>query len=67
MIYRDSKYKGFRRWRNSFKAAAFFAATLAGLIPSTVEANERLVEKYSSSQKQALSDHKVILAKADES
>lgn len=40
VIYQKSNKKGFRRWRTSFKAAAIIAASLAGLVSESAEAQE---------------------------
>lgn len=59
VIYRQSDQKGFRRWRTSFKAAAIIAASLAGLVSESAEAQEfHLYEN---------TDQQVILARRDSS
>lgn len=40
VIYRKSDEKGFRRWWISFKIAVLIAASAAGLVPQSAEANE---------------------------
>ena len=59
VIYCQSDEKGFRRWRTSFKAAAIIAASLAGLVSESAEAEEfHLYEN---------TDQQVILARRDSS
>lgn len=59
VIYRQSDQKGFRRWRTSFKAAAIIAASLAGLVSESAEAQEfHLYEN---------TDQQVILVRRDSS
>ena len=40
VIYRQSDKKGFRRWWISFKIAVLIAASAAGLVSESAEANE---------------------------
>ena len=40
VIYRQSNKKGFRRWWISFKMSVILAASLAGLVSESVEAQE---------------------------
>ena len=59
VIYRQSDQKAFRRCRTSFKTAAIIAASLAGLVSESAEAQEfHLYEN---------TDQQVILARRDSS
>ena len=73
VIYRQSDKTGFRRWWISFKTAAFIAAIVAGLIPTSTEVIEPDVPNNLTSIERVFSnqeldsldanDPQVILAK----
>lgn len=77
VIYHQSDEKGFRKWWTSFRMAAFMAAILAGLIPTSTEAikpsvnNNQVYHERLLSQQEFNSfednDRQVILAKKGES
>lgn len=77
VIYRQSDDKGFRKWWTSFRMAAFVAAILAGLIPTSTEAikpsgnnnqvyHERLLSEQEFNSFED-NDRQVILAKTGDS
>ena len=77
VIYRQSDEKGFRKWWTSFRMAAFMAAILAGLIPTSTEAIKPSVNNNQVYHERVLSeqefnsfednDRQVILAKTGDS
>ena len=77
VIYYQSDERGFRKWWTSFRMAAFMAAILAGLIPTSTEAIKPSVNNNQVYHERLLSeqefnsfednDRQVILAKTGDS